>query len=245
MKNGINETVSLDQYTEDVFELLVSGKIDGFLKEFDKASDIHTDPHGFAEEEYNRMNQALSDLHNSNPKLNKFFFEVHKIKRSQKDLTYSSVIKSYCEETKIDRKSLFEFAADLIALYKILELIRSKAFSLQEFIKNESVEKNESDYTLSRKVLTLYFLMNDFFQSDSIPDKTTIARFIDSIIHKTIAQKIANTNTYEKVKSLFFNPAEANTNDLLYVKNKFLKLGLLPLVKSVETTLSEKNQKNQ
>lgn len=227
------------------FNQLIERKIKNFFKSFNKEAENDSSPLALAKEKRDKIETEITATHESNSELNSEFFEVDNTKGRKKNLTYASVIEDYCQKSGKSQQELFEFTASIVALYKIRtqlnEIITEASEALRGNIKN-----NQTNFTTARKVIIFSILMNDFFEKNYKPDKTVIAKFINSLISdKPLKGDIKNSNLYDRVKTLFFNLPKAKVNDLLFVKARFEELDMASLVERIESIIKEKKQKKQ
>jgi len=95
------------------FEKLIQKHTQDFFKKFNSDYEKHEVPFGYARDEHGRIDGSISQLHDSNKKLNQAFFEVLEIKKKDKNRTYPDVIKDYSKKSNVNHKQLFEFMAHL------------------------------------------------------------------------------------------------------------------------------------
>ncbi|MDP4286233.1 MAG: hypothetical protein Q8891_17625 [Bacteroidota bacterium] len=222
----------------------------------------------FIKEELDLIEKEITTLYNSDVKLNTVFHKIQELLKADKDLQYQEAIKLCASENNVNRKSLYDFTLQLKSLYTIKEKIKEH-FNISQksnSVKREHLEitektdtedqRNEQtlspttkDYTIARKVLTMSYLLNFIYESDVEtfePDKTNIARFIQSMVSMQDQSKnIINSNYYDKVRSLFGKPYDANVQDLIYVKEKFESIGMNLFVKQIDAELVKKKNKKQ
>ena len=231
---------------EQKFKAIIDRQSKTFFKKFNKDIKNDTSPLEFAREERVRVDDDISRLHRSSDELNGDFFNVHNIKGRKKNLTYPKVIDRYCKELNKDQKAIFDFTANVIGLYKIRDRLDKMIIEGEEALK-ANTKKGKTDFTTARKVIAFSLLMNDFFDNSSIPDKTKVAKFLDSLISNRLPKEnVAYSNLYDRVKELFFNlQKKAKIQDLEYVKTKFEELGMMSLVTKIDSLITEKKQKKQ
>jgi len=254
----------MSKYTSKHFETLRLDHINSFLKDFVPAYKDHAEKQNFVQDQLGNIENMISSVHNSDSNLNVDFFEVRKIRVKKIGRTYAEAIDLYCSDKQEKQVKLFEFVAQLRAMYDLKDLIikkyqkktkRSKADKSNRPTTKAGTKKIEmankiSPYTDGRKVLMLYYLIESAAQkNDAISlktDKTDIARFMDVIVSgEPFKGDIRNSNIYKKIKSLYGKPEEANSKDLKFIESEFAKLGLTEIVKSIQKESKAKSKKTQ
>lgn len=255
-----NEIKSPKDFSEDYFQNLVKKKINGFSIKFNKDFKIHTLPLNFVKEECERIKHELNNLFESRQDLTTSYFEIQNLKEKNKNLTFAKAIKNYSKGSKEKQKVFFEFVAKVVGFQEILMFLNNKNLPTiqdknsglksdppktnQSKIINQTNENRISEFTTARKVLLLSYLMEKSLDDNLKPDKTIIAKFIQSLINdKPVSGNIINSNTYKKVKGLFFDTDKANVKDLLFVKKEFDNLRISEIVQIIDLQLKKKKQK--
>ena len=141
-------------------------------------------------------------------------------------------------KTELDKKSDHELAclfADQIAKDRFYGFLKSKELDAvadgsnrDNGIDRENTEKNK-DFTTSRQVLAIHFLMKYIHVRDA--DKSEIARFVQFLTGKNY------DNIYKKVLSPYSHSTKTFKQDLRFVREYFEKLNLQELVRMVNNEM--------
>lgn len=97
---------------------------------------------------------------------------------------------------------------------------------------DQSISHPETDITLNRQFLALYYLLNEVDKEAFSRNKSEIARFIQLLTGKSY------DNIYKLTKNPVKDPAERTSkkyqSDIQFVKESFLKLGLNKIAHQIE-----------
>ncbi len=246
----------MNKYNETEFKKTVESHKSKYLKNFNSKFNKNELPTVFAKDEHGKLDMRLAKLHNSNLELNSTFFDIKKEKQTDIKKTFSQTIKKHCSKNKKDLKSVFNFSAELTALYDLKSIVGKLAYPNNVDIESEEVKKSELenlsfsslDFTYAKKTLMLYYLIEEAIlnESDLFPgvDKTVTGRFIEAIISdRTSGKNIHKTNIYIKIKQLYGNPENANESDLEYCKVRFLELKLNRIAHKIQLVINKKHKK--
>jgi hypothetical protein len=227
----------MKEFNNEEFRIKVETHKELFLLTFKPSFEENEKPTSFALDEHGKLHTRLSELHNSDIKLNTQYFRIRNAKQKKKSLTIADVIQSDCLETGDDLSTIFNFAAEIVALDELKEYV----YKLAKPNLVETVTK--SDFTNARKVLMFYYLIEAAKDNTEyvIVDKTVIARFIELIgFNKESSKKISNSNIYDVVKEYYGTPEKASKKDLIFIKEKFSQLGIIGIVKNIQKLIDKK-----
>ena len=99
--------------------------------------------------------------------------------------------------------------------------------------------KASKEFTTSRQVLAIYYLMNYAKTPFHEVDNTNLARFTQFLTGREVdSQNITNTNIYKKWKNLFGKGEKKNIQDLRFVQNQFEKIGMNEVAKMIENDIN-------
>ena len=134
-------------------------------------------------------------------------------------------------------------------------LIKYKAFLeekhkplVEYFLKNNELTKsielskiNNKDFTTSRQVLAIKYLLDTVSDRMNNIDKTEIARFIQFLTGREADNSvIKNTPIYKKVSKPFSKKDKKLENDLQFIRPFFEKLGLESIVNQINIEITKK-----
>ncbi len=118
---------------------------------------------------------------------------------------------------------------------------RERIKALNSFLEQSESETNQPlhvtnpEFTTSRQVLAIYYLLEYFKVDFKDIDRTNLARFTQFLTGKEANNNnIANTNIYKKWGNLFGKTPKKNKQDLIFIKTYFGKLRLMEIVKMIE-----------
>lgn len=149
----------------------------------------------------------------------------------------------YFKVREEDKQEFMQKCQELIELidFQIKNDIPSNPFNLYDVNTNISSEQEvitpknslpETDITLNRQFLALYYLLNEVDKDVFARNKSEIARFIQLLTGKSY------DNIYKLTKNPVKDPAERTSkkyqSDIQFVKESFLKLGLNKIAQQIE-----------
>lgn len=101
-----------------------------------------------------------------------------------------------------------------------------------ESVNSDHSSLSETDITLNRQFLAVYYLLNEVDKDVFARNKSEIARFIQLLTGKSY------DNIYKLTKNPVNDPAERTSkkyqSDIMFVKESFLKLGLNKIAQQIE-----------
>jgi|GEM_PF-4432901 len=104
-----------------------------------------------------------------------------------------------------------------------------------EPVSSDKIQTTNPEFTTSRQILAIYYLLEYMKVDFNDIDRTNLARFTQFITGKEANNsKIVNTTIYKKWGQLFGKSPKKNKQDLLFIKIYFEKLQLLEIVKMIE-----------
>ncbi len=149
----------------------------------------------------------------------------------------------YFKVNKEDELDFLRKCQELIDLidFQIQNDIPANPFDVTNVISNNAVEQDQSvpkiplpetDITLNRQFLALYYLLNEVDKEAFARNKSEIARFIQLLTGKNY------DNIYKLTKNPIKDPSERTSKkyqtDIQFVKETFLKLGLDKIARQIE-----------
>jgi hypothetical protein len=226
---------------------LIKKELEEFMTSFTPEYTLHDSPKYRISQEIGLINNELSILHESRPELNRIYTDLSNECLSNKRLNMDVLCEKFCMEKGVPAKDR-EYFIGLRKLYakrawldKQLKLLDEK----EQYEKSAAVEKDAREFTLARRILALWFILDEAGKDTNFStqsNRARIAQFAFFLTSKEGSPKnIRDTSIYATIKYLWGKPERASLEDLYYVKNLFISIGLHNLAANVDVIISSES----
>jgi hypothetical protein len=177
-------------------------------------------------------------------------YDIVNIWENDNTLSYIDAIRLYCTKNEKQFSKIFEYEyrrKGLNRFYEELSLRTVYVFDETDINAPQSsvLDDKNSEFTLRRKILALIYLFKrEVVETDFDTYKKNLTK-ISSFAEFMFADSpnpngVRNTQYYKFVNQLYTKTGKAIKDDLIYVKDQFVKVGLTKLADEVESDIQSK-----